>query len=198
VQELKQWLLSKGDLGASNLDLLLDYAYSDRTMLPIEPAQLSRVEEPCLLVFSILLDIDLGNLIHEFHRMGFTDKGLPFDIHRLEVAWARIPVIKFPSESARAFFERQWVYCPLIFSLDMGRDLPTQMALPILRRQRINAKGSTSTIYEIVVLEEFVDSALRQVVVNSRFDDPQDGLGYVSEAFQNIHRLHCQESLNTC
>ena len=57
---------------------------------------------------------------------------------------------------------------------------PPQRVVPIHQRQRINDKGGIATLWQVVILEAFIDHDLRQVASNTRYDDPKDFLGYVS------------------
>jgi hypothetical protein len=180
TEALSRWLRS--DSGAtSHIDLLLDYAYSKYTIVPVDPDQISKNGDPCLYIFSVLLELGHGDLIDRFQRLGLTDRSLPVDHPRLQRVLAGL---ELPDSSilAKDFFDTQWAYAPLILALDMGRDnLPVQTVIPILRKHQINAKGGSATLWQIEVLEDFVDHRLREVAVSAKSNDAEDTVGYVSD-----------------
>ena len=175
---LIDWLLSKHTSQATYLDLLLDFAYSNCIVVPVEARQLSISGKSSLLVFSLLLELGRGDLVHYFLRSGLTDSKLPFSMTILKQAKTSGDRSK-TFDLTRQIFERQWAYCPLTFDLGMGIDLPSSTVIPIQQRQQINSKGGTATIWQIVVHEEFVGNSLRQETAAAKFKSVSNVAGSV-------------------
>jgi hypothetical protein len=169
---LTEWLLSNQTPQATYLDLLVESAYSDVFIVPVDPWQISYRKKPSLLVFSLLLELGRGDLIQHFLRKDLTDNKLPFSKVSLEQA--------SPSGSANdvnfmaQVYEKQWAYCPLKFQLDMGLDLPASTIIPIQQKRRVNSKGGSSIIWDITVPEEFVGETLRQAATPTKIMDFSD------------------------
>jgi hypothetical protein len=80
------------------------------------------------------------------------------------------------------FNEVQWQFCPAKFELEMGRDFEKDRVIPICKKEIINTKGGTATLWQLEVLEEFVGDKLRETARNSRYNNPNDRFGYVSDS----------------
>lgn len=176
---LVQWLQSERRDNIPIIDFLIDEAYPRNEMLPVTRNQISGGHQKSLLVFAILFELGRGNLIHSFMRQGLTDNRLPFDLSLLQEASNRMG-LSDSNEVANRVFENQWAYCPMQFDLEMERDVPPQMIVPVHQRQQINAKGGSATLWQITVLEEFVGVRLQAASTKARFDDQTDKLGPVS------------------
>ncbi|KAG8525536.1 uncharacterized protein KY384_009180 [Bacidia gigantensis] len=174
---LEEWFLVKANPNASHLDLLLDFVYAQKIIVPVDADKVSDGSQKCLLVFSILLQIGHGDLIDKFQERGLIDSRLPFE--RAQVVDTIVQMgVQDAQEIAQQFSEKQWAYLPMIFQYGARLVCPPQMIVPIHQKQRINTKGGIATLWHIVVLEAFVDQALREVASNARYDDPSDHLGY--------------------
>jgi hypothetical protein len=176
---LIDWLLSKHSSQTTYLDLLLDFAYSDCIIVPVEAHQLSSSSRSSLLVFSLLLELGRGDLIHHFLRRALTDSKLPFSMTSLKQA----QMSGDHSETvdlAGQIFDKQWAYCPLTFDLNMGLDLPSATVIPIQQKLRINSKGATASIWEVTIPEEFVGDSLRQAAASAKLNSASDKAGPVS------------------
>ena len=171
---LLHWLRSQYSSGTSNVSLLLDHAYSHRLIVPVEEEALSTGPNTALLIFSILIELGRGDLIDVFSRRGVVDQTLPLD--RFQLAGADQNV---SSNLTEDFLRKQWAYCPVIFDLNMAQDLLASRIIPVHRREPINAKGGTSSIWHIEVLGDFVGPRLREVITNARFDPKSDQFGPV-------------------
>ena len=177
VEKLKSWMYPQ-------VEGLLDAAYRRQNYpgLPIHPRTVRRRDNDSLLVLSILLELDRGDLIDSFYELGLVAK-LPVDLATLK---ARLRGDNKMSDSeaeslAERFDEKQWRYCAEKFYLDARRNyVSSNQIIPISRKEAINTKGGTATVWQIEVLEEFVEESLRSVVSTSRFKRPNDDLGYVS------------------
>ena len=122
----------------------------------------------CLLVFSILLELDQGALIEDLRSHEVNDASLPIGLPVLRTR----PGFKMHPGLAERFEQAQWKYCPLKFELDERRPVYADHVIPICLKRKIN-EGGTSHVYEIVVQEEFVSKALAESVPRSRFVDPR-------------------------
>ena len=183
VERLIQWLKSDGGAGGSQASRLLAAAYpkADPTFLPITTEQLCDRAEGCLLIFSILLQLDWGDLIDEFWRREKVDKNLPIDLNWLRNTFKELRLPKFDADELAFRFDYfQWKYCPARFDLNKGWTFIPKRIIPICRRVEINQKGGTAQLWEIEVPEEFVGKKLREVVKESRYDH-EGGNGPVSQ-----------------
>jgi hypothetical protein len=181
-----KWLRSKIGPGSitTQATRLLHAAYHHRIQpgLPISSEQISAGEHGCLLVFSILLELHLGHLVHHFQRQDIVDKHLPIDLRSLQAKIWLMDREDLPNaESLPERFEKaQWRYCPAIFDLGVGWDHPRNKIIPICKKEQINDKGGTARLWQIAVQKEFVGHRLREAVSNSMFHDTKNNLGEVS------------------
>jgi hypothetical protein len=187
VEKLTKWLRSKRPGSHTTYaNRLLQAVYRSKSKhapappIPIEI--LCHHKGGCLLVFSILLELGRGELAHCFQRQGIIDQNLPIDLHTLRTELGRIKTKELPDlETLADKFDRmQWRFSPTQLSLYMDREFPEKRIIPIHRKKKINCKGGTAEVWQILVLEEFVSDDLRQVVESSGFSDGRDELGYVS------------------
>jgi hypothetical protein len=158
---LTRWLRRTSLTGGSHVGLLLDQVYPEAEMVPIPAHTLSEGPRCCLLIFSILLELSAGHLINMLVTHDFADQGLPYEESRL----ARLDCSDVLKKS---FYEVQWAYCAVTFSLDMSRELANSAVLPIHQRRLISS-GGTAQVSEIAVLEEFVVENLRQRCSYAKF-----------------------------
>jgi hypothetical protein len=185
VSSLTTWLKSRvrvGNVEISQAARLLGAAYAheeDKLTLPINEKQLLDKIDGCLLIFSILLEIGHGELIHRFMRLDKADKHLPVDLYSLRSICQGMKLAE-PEKLAMSFDQLQWKYCPVILDLYMDREFPRGGVLPFSRKVPINQKGSTAQLYQIEVLAEFVSWHLKDVVKGSGYE-LDDGLGPVCD-----------------
>jgi hypothetical protein len=195
VEKLTNWLKSEVKLEsgvtATWVDRLLEAAYPDRNYpgSPIESPEQFREGESCsLLVFSILFSIELDHLIDRFEG-NISDSQLPItDFNRLRRAFKGMS----PSDANRHvqdFDSMQWQFCPAKFTLYSKNDWEAKRVLPISRKEQINDKGGTATLWQIEVHEEFLGQPLRDAVPDSRYD-LNDGFGNVSSLSLRSTDLH--------
>jgi hypothetical protein len=195
VEKLRQWL-------STHVGSLLEATYQQRDSpeLPITAEELCR-RTTGLLLFSILLELGRGEYVHIFDRKELTDY-LPIDLRTLEHALLDTPESEIPKANVKSFcagFDRiQWRYCPpKLKHLRRGEYFPNHV-VPILKKEPINTKGGTAKVWQIEVLEEFIDPDLRKIVSRSKFDkkheDPSDTLGWVKLPLLNDY---CPRSLFT-
>ncbi|KAG4441125.1 hypothetical protein IFR05_003415 [Cadophora sp. M221] len=151
------------------------YANSEGPFGPISASQLSK---GCLRVFSILLDLERGYLVHKFQNSGIEDSRLPFSNVELHTT---IMGMGLENAEARAlaekFHAKQWSFCPIDLSTDMSKNFDKKYIMPICQKQKINEKGGSATgIYLIEVQEEFVSADLKQSA--SKYNSREDGFGF--------------------
>ncbi|KAI9767404.1 MAG: hypothetical protein M1839_004508 [Geoglossum umbratile] len=178
VGELKEWLRSKQG-SDSRIELLLGAAYRDSTG-PGFPITSEKVSETCLLVFSILLELDLGNLIHRFSRANITDARIPLSLLTLRERLKANAVGLTDDDAeriAQRFNELQWAFCPVRFELDMAINSEKSFIIPVCKKDEIG-KGGTARVWMIMVRAEFVGDKLKALVPDSGFDDPTHGPCY--------------------
>jgi hypothetical protein len=174
IEKLKTWL-------SDNVVRLLEAAYrsQDEPALPIDPDYVRRNDS--LLIFSILLQLDCGNLVDRFHMLGLGEY-LPIDLSTLKARLGDLGTCAADADSlAERFDKQQWRYCPAKFRLNARRNYLPSHIIPISKKEAINEKGGTATVWQIEVLEEFIEERLRKVVSTSKFGEPGDSLGYVSQ-----------------
>ena len=170
VPALIEWLSQTKSTGEMNLQLLLDHSYSQLIMVPISAKSLLKGPRAGVVLFCILLELGMGNVIDQFVRFELTDSALPIGAARV----ARVLPLR---ESQELFLKAQWAFCPVVLSLDMAVDLSEEQILPIYD-QRLISSGGTAQVFEIVILEDFVTESLRQVCRRSRHEIKKDGKKY--------------------
>jgi len=153
---------------------------------------------PCIIIFSILLEIGWGDLIHRFRNFEKFDKSLPFRKSDLESYIREMATrphrlrrrIPNPDDVSAKFFEAQWKFCPVKFTGE-EQDISSHSIIPIHRKELITEKGGTAKLFQIEVLSEFVVGNLREAAENFKYlpiDNP-DGQGSVSYERKSLFRL---------
>lgn len=183
VEQLTKWLKSKRpETNTTQASNLLSATYSRRQpqhqFLPITPRQLETDEECRLIIFSILLKLELGHLIHYFQRWGRFDTHLPIDLQLLKPKFKGLMSRCDADKLLTSFEEAQWSFCPARFKLDMGREFDRNEVIPICGKEMINAKGGTAQLWQIKIQEEFVGPDLRDVAQSAKFVDKKFGNCY--------------------
>jgi len=190
VEQLQKWMRDLTILDnkyVTNTDLLAHAAYYQRSNFP--PIVPSRISEQgadcCVIVFSILLDLELGHLIDVFSKKTIVDRRLPEDLLSLK---RKLKGLEDGEDVAERFNKRQWKFCPATFSMNMEQEYFEDRIIPICRKTHLNA-GGTAKVWQIVVQAEFVDKNLRNMLAEDAeaFYDDRD-YGPVS------HSFHCHEA----
>lgn len=122
-----------------------------------------------LLVFSILLLLKQGHLIHKFNSKGINDDSLPVTDSDLLAKIFSNHQLGDASQLALDFQRLQWQFCPPKFDLGMDMEFGENFILPVHERHTITEKGATACVSSIVVPEEFVSEALRREGDHSKF-----------------------------
>jgi hypothetical protein len=189
--KLNEWLQSatKSNPNVTRLDRLLEAAYRDQVALalPISRRQICQHERCCLRVFSILLKMDFGRIVHLLRRKEFFDNKLPIDLLALRNGFKQLkeenPHVLGSTNAldlADRFDEYQWAFCPVNFDHFQDGDYQKNHIIPIRSQQAINDKGLTASLWQIVVEEEFVGKELRDHVQHLKCPDPEDPTAWVS------------------
>lgn len=172
VEQLQKWMrdtsLAKLDNKfVTNTDLLAHAAYFGRSDFPpIVPSRISDTgPDCCVIVFSILLDLELGHFIDQFSKKTIVDRRLPEDLSSLKKKLKRL---ENGDQVAERFNERQWKFCPAIFSLNMEAEYFENRIIPICRKSHLNS-GGTAHVWQIVMQSEFVDKNLRNLLAEDAF-----------------------------
>jgi hypothetical protein len=189
VYSLVNWLRSLwGNHGVTQAERLHHAVYgkSEGYFDPISSSQLSK---GCLRVFSILLDLDRGDLVHQFQRNGIEDSRLPMS--NLEELHTIIKAMGLKGADAKnlaqQFHVKQWEFCPIVLYIEMSRHFDKEYIIPICQKQKINDKGgSAKGIYLIEVQEEFVSRDLKKRT--SKYNSKKDNFGYVSQVPHAAYR----------
>lgn len=190
ISKLTQWLRNKDDFehNTTPAQRLLKAAYRchhENEPVPISYDSLKAGGSSCLLVFCILLLLDYGHLVHRFQREGKVDNILPIplytlrtilDDYRLGVGMSE----EVADQLAARFNKKQWRFCPANFETGYPRNFGKDRVLPFCKKQKINSKGGTASLWQVEVPEEFVGPQLRKKVPNSRYKRTNDKVGYVS------------------
>lgn len=173
VAKLIKWLESDAQPGVSRVEILLEYAYRNRNSPapPLRADDICKGEDRCALVFSILLELEHGELIELFEYRGLCDKKLPISLSDLK------DLKNHGFTYAEEFNRKQWAFCPADFDYH-SRNYHSDRIIPICKKEEINDKGGTAQLWQIAVQEDFVKPRLKERVPNSRFQD--DRFGYVS------------------
>lgn len=181
VEQLKAWV-------SGQMERLLEAAYQTGSQthpaLPISERQICSSHHCASLIFCILLEMGAGNKIHYFYRLGLYDSRLgDLDSGSLQQTLKRSSLGSEEGidigEFAKDFARRQWRYCPVKFELEDMNDCKHQQIIPIHKKEAINDKGFTASVWQVEVLEEFIGLPMRKVIATSRYTDSRDGLGQV-------------------
>jgi hypothetical protein len=181
VEKLKEWV-------SGQMERLLEAAYQTRSQshpaLPISERQICSSHSCASLIFCILLEMGAGRVIHYFYRLGLRDWHLgDLDSGSLQKTLKRSALASEEDidieNFAKDFAKRQWRYCPVKFELEDMKDCKPQQIIPIHKKEAINDKGFTASVWQVEVLEEFIGPRMRKVIATSRYTDVADGLGQV-------------------
>ena len=176
TERLKKWMEPhKSDL--------LTQAY--RGQNPWETPKINQIwneTDEAWLVFALLLELDRGDLIHLFLRHNF--RNLPIrqgqeELCKTLIHYADIPQLD-PQDCesiVKHIDRRQYAFCPVRFKLRHDQYCIDRQIVPIHYKEKINTKGVTANVWQVEILEEFLESDLREVLKRARYfsDDVPDG-----------------------
>lgn len=184
AESLVEWLKSQWpDHTCSQAERLHKAVYYNQSGLfePISVDQLLSKKNGCVLVFSILLVLQRGALVDRFQRRGIVDSQIPMSLERLQKSIKEMELVQTDSDRlACSFYEKQYLFCPIIIYRNMARYYDKEEIMPICQKQKINDKaGSATGIYLVEIQEQFVEKDLRTGAV--KYKDEKDGFGDVSQ-----------------
>ena len=119
--------------------------------------------------------------MHSFQRRHIVDKRLP--VTSLDRPQSDIRAMDLSNSAAdglaTAFYEKQWLFCPILLFRNMSRFYFKEWIMPICRKQKINDKGGSGTgIYLIEVQEQAARNGFREGAV--KYNNKVDHFGDVS------------------
>ncbi|KAL5371662.1 hypothetical protein DPSP01_014098 [Paraphaeosphaeria sporulosa] len=183
--QLMKWMgsgtITEDGRAYTNAERLLWSVYGKRQSFP--PISHSKIcdngSDRCVVVFSILLEINLGHMIDQVQKQDIVDQYIPMSLGSLKEKFQTIDKAR-GIEYAERFDKAQWKFRPLTLRWDMDKDVPEQRIIPIVRKQEIG-RGGQARVYSIVVQEDYVNQQLRDNLPkdeHTRFDDEHFGWCY--------------------
>lgn len=143
---------------------------------------ISAGDDCALLVFSILLKINHGDLVDLFQKTKIVDKNLSsagYYYRELEDELERNHIRNAP-KIVSDFEETKWSFCPAPIKHCMRSQFHGgKWVLPFCKRERINEKGGTAELWQISIQEDVIPQELRDAMSGSRFKDKD--FGWVSK-----------------
>lgn len=184
VDAFREWMRARPQADhvypfATNTELLVHAAYP-HGFHPIDHRRIAAPgENCCVIVFSILLDLNLGHLIHRFAMKTIVDCRLPEDLFSLKNKLRDLEDVD-GEKVAEEFNKRQWKFCPALFKKDRDCDYVEERIIPICRKSALGS-GGIARVSQIAVQSEFVDEGLKKLTVHDEhtFYDDRD-YGFVS------------------
>jgi len=186
VDRLTLWMKSESRSGNSHLSRLLAAAYPnlDQADYPITQEELSQPSDfKHLLIFCILVEIGSEELLMKFFKKREkSDANLPIDLRWL-VSSLKEMGVEHHEQAAAKFDKTQWKYCPAILELNMRGSYLSNHIMPFSRKERINSKGGTASLWQIEIPEAFVGPKLREAVPWSRYREEKLGQVGIPSSF---------------
>lgn len=181
VDAIKQWWRRKTSETSDQtklLRLLDEMPPASHRTFPLEPQRLFFGKPSGLIVFSLLLKHDRGNLMDRFYDSGINDNHLTIVSDR--TLRRSLREIKPQSEVdvvLQEFNEHKWQFCPLELTLGMSQSLhDTKVVPPFCHKIKMGEKGGTASIYWVAVKKEFIsDDYLKAAIKDSLYSDPDYG-----------------------
>ncbi|KAF2811553.1 uncharacterized protein BDZ99DRAFT_518812 [Mytilinidion resinicola] len=198
TDRLTKWMLRQDtDKRSTHAAILLLEAYHRNHREIFQPAFSNLIftgDNRCILVFSILLTLDKGDLVDIFQKAKIVDKNLEF-AHTFYKELEEDLKMKNIQDAARIiteFEKAKWSYCPAPVRMDMEEKFHGgKWILPFCRRQSINTKGGTAEVYQVSLQEDLVPDDMKKVIWRSKYVDKDYGVCYrlalKSFAFRNQH-----------
>ncbi|KAF2006619.1 hypothetical protein P154DRAFT_615336 [Amniculicola lignicola CBS 123094] len=168
------------DIKDTQTHLLAHAAYDGFSDFP--PIHSSKISDAgsdcCLVVFSILLDLGIGHLVHHLAKKDIVDNRLPVNLSYLK---KKLKPLEDGEKIAELFNKRQWKFLPAQFRYNMDKEFFEERIIPICRKDSL-ASGGTAHVWQIVVQKEFVGPKLRNHLAQDEFavyDDEEFGPCYI-------------------
>lgn len=181
---------SETDNNLSNAGRLLIEVYPrnsprGRTLVSPSTKDISSVEDRALLVFGILLELGHGDLIDLFQRSKIIDKDLSTSqVYRnqlqYELASNGVPD---PIGIIDKFERAKWSFCPAIIRNGKSERFINGTILPYSKRDRVNEKGGTAEVWQVLLQEDVMKQDLKEAIKGSRFKHKE--FGWVGDSFHD-------------
>ena len=178
IHRLKRWMNERDhEHHPTNAGQLLRAAYSSYNRNRVQPVD-SRDIAKCLLIFAILLQNGRGELVHLFKEAGIDDARLPrlstYDFRLLQ------GLSRAERMELEDLFERdRWAFCPVEIKSDMKKaSIDARSIMPFCKKEGINGKGGTATVFQVLIQEEFIAERLQEKILHSRIEDDELGVCY--------------------
>ncbi|XXG99358.1 hypothetical protein Hte_005695 [Hypoxylon texense] len=191
TNEILTWMRSTSpNKQISNTSWLILEAHGPTFNIP-HSDEIDNKDSCCLNVFAILLELGCGHLILAFQRYRITDTSLP-DLPNMKLLEQDlISKGHLTSSNAEIFWERfqekMWLY-PCTLGLHMTRTFldPNRgrWIMPFCKRQRVNLKGGTASVWEVAIQESLVPRSLAARVSRSAYEDNEHGTSFTKENSQ--------------
>lgn len=168
TQRLKAWMgMKEPGQKSTNVARLLQAVYSDHRNHLTQPVDSKHIKNH-LLVFAILLQGGMGDLVHSFVSARITDDQLQYDISYSGLQDLYGADIKRVQE---VFDQDRWMFCPVEVSPGMSKTVyHLDHVVPICYKKKVNGKGGTAQVFQIWIQEDFIPDSLRSTMQNSRVD----------------------------
>lgn len=187
VVALRQWLeqTQQGNTKSNAAVLLEDHQKligQDR-LVPYDHTHFFNKDRCCLIVFAILMHLDHGELIDIFRDVDIVDDQLRLltEVNysnlekRLNGVRSTNPQIR-PKGIIEQFKRVLWSFCPASINHHMeGYYYSTNIILPYCRKQKVNIKGGTASVYEVLVQEAFLDKHIQTALAAASVQDQEYG-----------------------
>ena len=158
---LHQWMkdTEKGE-SKTNVERLLEKVKVIRAGFP---ESILDGKYRCVLVFSILLEQNRGDLIYIFQNAEIIDKYLDKPKYNLSELQYQLEKYRIPDVDGiiKEFEYDKWDYCPARLELHMRRRFEDLLRLPFCARMKVNDKGGTACVYQVAVQQEFVSDEIK-------------------------------------
>lgn len=182
VEAMKQWWLRKTSATGDQTKLLRvldEMPAADHQRFPLQPQKLFTGGRSGLVVFSLLLKLDRGQLMDRFYDSGIVDNYLPIVRDRVLRENLRHIMPRNEVDAVlQEFHEQKWQFCPMDLSLDMSHSLhDTHVVPPFCHKIKLGDKGGTAAVYWVAVQEDLIsDVRLRTAIEDSLYADEVYGM----------------------
>jgi hypothetical protein len=195
VAQLEAWMTTQASETSTNTkagrllgEMHPKYKGYSAFEFPISQEPLFTGDRRSLRVFGMLLQQERGELVGLFHDAQIYDKYLNLREDQDAPNHPKLREIlreKCISNTTidcivQDYEQEKWSYCPPLdeLTLHMEADfVGTKTIMPFCRRQRINNKGGTASVYWVAIQTDLIaDQRLREVLEKSIYNDPDFGL----------------------
>jgi hypothetical protein len=183
TESLTKWMLRQDtDKRSTHAALLLLESYHRNHRETFQPAFSNSIftgPDRCILVFSILLTLDKGDLVSVFRQAKIVDKNLEFaDTFYEELKYdLGMKGVNDADRIITEFEKAKWSYCPAPIRMDMQEKFHGgKWILPFCRRQSVNTKGGTAEVYQVCLQEDLVPDDMKKKIWRSKHVDKKYGV----------------------